>query len=1189
MRRFRCWVLAVVVSLLAGSVSTLRAEVTVSLVDHFDDGILDPAWTVNFENASGWTYSESGTLLTVTDIAIIDLGQTFAPVEISQPFPAVGDFSVEWAFAWDSSGTNNAMQDIELRLSSNGQRVIWSTYRDHWTGTTGEQFSGIGANTYRSNAGTLPLSGSATVEISRIGETVTISWNNSVLQTGTEASAIDALSIIFEEVHPTATPINLSTDYVQATADICKDPYGDLDGNCRVDGIDFSILSGSWMVDCLADANDPACSAFGGPFPGGNGTQQDPYVIVTVEELQVMQDDLDGWYELGCDIDALETINWNGGSGFVPVGDSTASFTGHFDGQRHTISNLYINMPASEPIGLFGRITEGAEVTNVGLINADTTGYASVGTLVGVSNGSTVSQCWSSGSVTGIESGNINSRVGGLVAYNSGSASILKSFSSVNVTSSAWQVGGLTGYNGHGSVVIDCYATGDVTGIHKVGGLVGDNLYPEGGFVQRCYSTGFITGSGGGLIGFNFNGGVTYDSYWDTVTSGRATSVGGTGKTTTQMKQQATFVGWDFTGVWDINEGNGYPTLEMETIAAPACIGTMPNPISRWALDEETGTTATDSVGGHHGVVNGDAFWTDGIINGAISFDGDGDYIDLGDINEFEFGANDFSITAWFNKNDPVSSSKIIINKYDYGNNGRQWSLSIAGGEVSFYTNPDGIAGESVNYLVGNYLNRWVHVVCVREGSLKYLYIDGVLANTGPATDVVTGKSAKVMIGCRENVGALSRFFPGLIDEVAIYDRALTANEVGQMYQAGVVKVLGDVDGDLRVDGADAEQVARNWLVDCIADPSHPACGVHDGCGSALEIFDGVALAGQTYLATGSATSSCGTSDTADVWHTFTPVGSGDLHVSLCGSGFDTTLAVYDGCAGSELVCNDDSCGSASEVDLQVVGGLTYWLRVAGNNSQTGDYVITATLDPFIAGDVCTDATVVTEGAVYNGSTTSGQGSDLTSCAFGDNVDVWHSYTAVQTTTATVSLCGSSFDTTLAVFDSCGGAELVCNDDGCGLASELTLDVTTGTTYLIRVAGFNGSEGDYSLLITEQMPSNDDCGAALAVDAVSAYNGSTVGATGSDVSSCGAGDDKDVWHSYTATSDGLVSFNTCGSDFDTTLAVYDGCGGSELACNDNSCGNQSKVTLAVTNGTQYLIRVAGVNGAVGDYTLAVIE
>jgi hypothetical protein len=325
------------------------------------------------------------------------------------------------------------------------------------------------------------------------------------------------------------------------------------------------------------------CSAFG--FSGaGSGTESDPYLITTVEQLQEMNDDLVAYYELGNDIDASVTQTWNGGAGFEPVGDGTNPFTGKFGGHRHTITGLHIDRPSTDFVALFGYIAEGAEVKDVGVIDADMTGYSDVGALVGYSGGSRVCQCYSSGQVRGIESGYINSRVGGLVARSSGGSSILRCYSSANVTSNATQVGGLSGYNGHGSLVIDCYATGDVSGYAKVGGLVGDNLYPEGGYVSRCYSTGKVSGTGGGLIGYNFNGGVTYDSYWDIQTSGKTSSRGGTGKETADMMRQATFVNWDFVDVWDIIENESYPFLRVFApvleVAVDIKPGSCPNPLN---------------------------------------------------------------------------------------------------------------------------------------------------------------------------------------------------------------------------------------------------------------------------------------------------------------------------------------------------------------------------------------------------------------------------------------------------------------------------------------------------------------------------------------------------------------------------------------------------------------------------------
>ncbi|OQY98715.1 MAG: hypothetical protein B6D36_17225 [Planctomycetes bacterium UTPLA1] len=124
--------------------------------------------------------------------------------------------------------------------------------------------------------------------------------------------------------------------------------------------------------------------------------------------------------------------------------------------------------------------------------------------------------------------------------------------------------------------------------------------------------------------------------------------------------------------------------------------------------------------------------------------------------------------------------------------------------------------------------------------------------------------------------------------------------------------------------------------------------------------------------------------------------------------------------------------------------------------------------------DECENCSTVTTGVPVNGTTEGATGTDITTCAFNDTIDVWHCWTADCTGTATFDLCGSAFDTTIAVFSACtGGTELACNDDfncdgvgGNELQSRATLSVTNGTTYYIRVSGFNGTTGSYTLNVS---------------------------------------------------------------------------------------------------------------------------
>jgi len=152
--------------------------------------------------------------------------------------------------------------------------------------------------------------------------------------------------------------------------------------------------------------------------------------------------------------------------------------------------------------------------------------------------------------------------VGGLVGGNGGTVS--QSYSTGSVAGSEY-VGGLVG--GNGGTVTQSYSTGSVAVSEYVGGLVGWN---GGGTVSQSYSIDSVGGgsSAGGLVGVNYEGTVS-QSYWDIETSGWSTSAGGEGKTRLEMKQRATYVGWDFKCVWNIVERVDYPYLRWEKDEVP--------------------------------------------------------------------------------------------------------------------------------------------------------------------------------------------------------------------------------------------------------------------------------------------------------------------------------------------------------------------------------------------------------------------------------------------------------------------------------------------------------------------------------------------------------------------------------------------------------------------------------------------
>jgi hypothetical protein len=187
-----------------------------------------------------------------------------------------------------------------------------------------------------------------------------------------------------------------------------------------------------------------------------------------------------------------------------------------------------------------------------------------VGCLIGYNFEGDVINCFSAGVIDGNDD---TYMAGGLVGFNRGRIS--KCYSTADV-SGYWYIGGLIGEHDWYSLV-DCYATGNVTCEEAGGGLVGRNymtilhcyatgnvscIYGAGGLIGEdwggggieCYSKGAVTGTTniGGMVGVKDSSVSFTNCFWDVNTSGQSNSAGGTGLTTEQMMQQASFTGWDF-------------------------------------------------------------------------------------------------------------------------------------------------------------------------------------------------------------------------------------------------------------------------------------------------------------------------------------------------------------------------------------------------------------------------------------------------------------------------------------------------------------------------------------------------------------------------------------------------------------------------------------------------------------------
>ena len=292
----------------------------------------------------------------------------------------------------------------------------------------------------------------------------------------------------------------------------------------------------------------------------GSGTSDDPFQVESPEQLDHVRYNREGKFEQTADIDLGAA--YNEAEGWDPIGEAD-TFNGSYNGNDYKISNLEINSPQTDFVGLFGRTGPDASIKNVRLEEVLIDGDYSVGGLVGINYGSMIS-CRVTGSLVG------NDLVGILTGSNHGT--ITGSYSEGDVSGNN-RVGGMVGFMKDG-YIFDSHTTASVTGDSKVGGLVGRN---NSGTIKRSYAAGSVKGESawigglvgwnnskidesyaagpvsggslvGGLVGLNYEGSVE-DSYADGSVAG-ISSVGGlVGKNTSDIMNS--YATGSVSGTWD--------------------------------------------------------------------------------------------------------------------------------------------------------------------------------------------------------------------------------------------------------------------------------------------------------------------------------------------------------------------------------------------------------------------------------------------------------------------------------------------------------------------------------------------------------------------------------------------------------------------------------------------------------------
>ncbi|MGB0715480.1 MAG: hypothetical protein ACPGXK_06360 [Phycisphaerae bacterium] len=254
----------------------------------------------------------------------------------------------------------------------------------------------------------------------------------------------------------------------------------------------------------------------------------------------------------------------------------------------------------------------------------------------------------------------------------------------------------------------------------------------------------------------------------------------------------------------------------------------------------------------------------------------------------------------------------------------------------------------------------------------------------------------------------------------------------------------------------------------------------NDDCGTAVSICPG-SFESTTFGTTSDGSTSCDpTPSVPDSWYRYVPLTDGVLTVSTCGSLLNSVVSIHSSCSdlpGDELACNDDSCGTQSEVSLAVNAGTAYLIRVAGRGGNSGPFTLTVDGPACATGpaenDECVYASSLAEGRTRfttNSGATDGPDEAAACGGLSDtqlSSDVWFCYEPSCSGTLELKLCDTDFDAALAVYDSCvcpteAGASLCVGSD-CGDPATTTLPVVAGQSLLIRVGGLQGASGTGTL------------------------------------------------------------------------------------------------------------------------------
>lgn len=203
-------------------------------------------------------------------------------------------------------------------------------------------------------------------------------------------------------------------------------------------------------------------------------------------------------------------------------------------------------------------------------------------------------------------------------------------------------------------------------------------------------------------------------------------------------------------------------------------------PVGKWSFEDN----ANDSSGhGNHGTRYGGASYNNGLpeLGRALSLDGDGDYVTVPDSNYWDFNTGDFTLTAWIQPNTGSGIRAFLSHGTDTNN---YWSFYLFNDILSWHSSkhsPTTFLQSSIMISGG----KWYHVVKTRNSGTSKLYVNGQEAGSVSGdNDNFNNYTGVLYVGRDHNTAAY--YFPGLIDEVRIYEESLTSAQIEKIFVEGL-------------------------------------------------------------------------------------------------------------------------------------------------------------------------------------------------------------------------------------------------------------------------------------------------------------------------------------------------------------------------------------------------------------------